>query len=155
MSKLPKQVTEFLSCKRIAVAGVSRDARQPANAIYRKLRGAGYQVFAVNPQATEVEGDPCYPDLHAVPQPLEAVVIVTPANAAAQVVQECAALGIGQVWLHRSFGDGSVSAEAVRECERLGINCLVGGCPMMYCEPVDFGHRCMRWVLKLQKRVPV
>jgi hypothetical protein len=73
---------------------------------------------------------------------------------AAQVVRQCAELGIRQVWLHRSFGQGSVAEEAVRECERRGIRCLVGGCPMMYCEPVDFGHRCMRWVLKLQSRLP-
>jgi hypothetical protein len=42
----------------------------------------------------------------------------------------------------------------VAECERHNIDCLVGGCPMMYCEPVDFGHRCMRWILKIQSRLP-
>ena len=154
MSNLPKPVAEFLSKQRIAVAGVSRDSQQPANAIYRKLRGAGHRVYAINPNATQVEGDPCYPDLHSVSEPVEAVMIVTPPNQAVKVVRECAELGIGQVWLHRSFGQGSVSEEAARECERLKINCLVGGCPMMYCEPVDFGHRCMKWVLKMQKRVP-
>ena len=51
MSKAPKQVAEFLGKKHIAVAGVSRDLQQPANAIYRKLRGAGYQVYAINPNA--------------------------------------------------------------------------------------------------------
>jgi hypothetical protein len=35
-----------------------------------------------------------------------------------------------------------------------GVDCIVGGCPMMYCTPVDFAHRCMRWILKLQNRVP-
>jgi hypothetical protein len=25
---------------------------------------------------------------------------------------------------------------------------------MMYCEPVDFGHCCMRWILKMQSRLP-
>lgn len=154
MSKMPKQVAEFLSHQRIAVAGVSRDAQQPANAIYRKLRGAGLQVYAVNPNAAQVEGDPCYADLHSIPQPVEAVMIVTHPEMAAQVVRECADLGIRQVWLHRSFGQGSVSTEAERECARLKINCLVGGCPMMYCEPVDFGHRCMRWILGVQKRLP-
>ena len=43
MTTIPKQVSEFLSKKHIAVAGVSRDVRQPANAIYRKLKGAGYR----------------------------------------------------------------------------------------------------------------
>lgn len=155
MSKLPEQVAEFLSKKHIAVAGVSRDSQQPANAIYRKLKGTGYQVFAINPNASQVEGDACYPDLHSVPEPVDAVMIVTHPDIAVKVVRECADLGIRDVWLHRSFGQGSVSEEAERECERYKINCLVGGCPMMYCEPVDFGHRCMKWILKMQRRVPV
>ncbi len=154
MPKIPAPVSDFLNCQRIAVAGVSRDSRQPANAIYRKLRDTGHQVFAVNPNAEQVEGEPCYHDLHSVPAPLEAVMIVTPPEAATAVVRECAELGIRRVWFHRSFGEGSVSGEAERECERLGISYLDGGCPMMYCAPVDFGHRCMRWILKLQHRVP-
>jgi uncharacterized protein len=70
--------------------------------------------------------------------------MVTHPDMAAKVIRECADLGIRNVWLHRSFGQGSVSEEAVAECERHNINCLIGGCPMMYCEPVDFGHRCTR-----------
>lgn len=154
MATLPKQVAAFLNCQRIAVAGVSRDSQQPANAIYRKLRTAEHRVFAVNPQTAQVEGDVCFPNLRSIPQPVEAVMIVTPPGAAMQLVKDCAALGIKHVWFHRSFGEGSVSEDAARECERLGINCLVGGCPMMYCEPVDFGHRCMHWMLKWQHRVP-
>lgn len=139
MSKLPKPVADFLSKKCIAVAGVFRNSQQPANAIYRKLRSVGYQVYAINPNATRVEGDPSYPDLHSVPESIEAVMIVTHPNQAVKVVRECAELGIHHVWLRRSCGQGSVSEEAARECERLKSNCLVGGCPMMYCEPLTLG----------------
>jgi hypothetical protein len=103
MSKVPKQVSEFLSKRHIAVAGVSRDFQQPANAIYRKLKGAGYQVYAINPNAERVEGDACYPDLHSTPEPVEAVMVVTHPDIAAKVVRECADLGIRHVWLHRSL----------------------------------------------------
>ena len=67
---------------------------------------------------------------------------------------QSAGRGVKQVWFHRSFGGGSVSDAAVRECEARGISCLVGGCPLMYCEPVDPFHRCMRWWLRLGRRVP-
>jgi len=154
LPKLPTQVSEFLSNRSIAVAGVSRDCRQPANAVYRKLRASGYRVFAVNPNTPQVEGDPCYPSIGSVPETALAVVIATHPNTAVQIVRDCAELGIHQIWFHRSFGQGSVSDEAVRECQKLGISCLVGGCPLMYCKPVDLGHRCMRWILKLQDRVP-
>ncbi len=154
VKNIPKSVEEFLRGEHLAVAGVSRDSKQPANAIYRRLVDSGYQVTPVNPKASEVEGVKCYPDLTSLPGPVEGVVVATPASASAQLVRECGALGINQVWFHRSFGPGSVSREAVQECGTLGINCIVGGCPLMFCEPVDFGHKCMRWWLQRKGRVP-
>jgi len=154
MAQAPKSVTEFLSGRRFAVAGVSRDPAQPANAVYRRLRDAGYEVFPINPNASEVEGTTCHPDLASIPDPIDGVVIATHPAVSAAVVRQCAERGVRRVWFHRSFGDGSVSDEAVRECEARGIECIVGGCPLMYCTPVDFGHRCMRSWLRWRGRVP-
>ena len=78
---MKEAVEDFLAQKRIAVAGVSRNGSQPANFIYRKLRGAGYQVFAVNPSAKELEGDRCYPDLASIPETVDGIVIATKRNA--------------------------------------------------------------------------
>jgi predicted CoA-binding protein len=154
MKMLPKLVDEFLRGERLAVAGVSRDKNQAANAIFRRLSSSGFQVFPVNPRASEVEGVECYPDLISLPGDIDGVVLAAPPAASLQLVRECREKDIGKVWLHRSFGTGSVSDEAVRECESLGIDCIVGGCPMMFCEPVDFGHKCMRWWLQRKGRVP-
>ena len=154
MPRMPEQVAEFLSGKRFAVAGVSRQPGQPANAVFRKLRDLGYEVVPVNPTATEAEGARCYPDLASVPGSIDRVVVVTHPNVSAQLVRQCADRGVNRVWFHRSFDQGSVSNDAVRECQDHGIKCIVGGCPLMYCEPVDFGHRCMRWWLRQQNRVP-
>jgi len=150
----PESVAEFLRGKRIVVAGVSRQAGQPANAVYRKLRDSGYEVFAVNPNASEVEGVRCHPNLGSVPGSIDGVVVVTHPDVSLDWVRQCAERGVGRIWFHRSFGQGSVSEAAVRECEARGIQCIVGGCPLMYCEPVDLGHRCMRWWLQRQGRVP-
>jgi predicted CoA-binding protein len=154
MARIPHSVAAFLRGRRFAVAGVSRDPRQAANAVYRKLAGAGYEVFPVNPNTTEAEGGTCYRDVGAVPGPLDGVVIATAPGVSAQVVRDCAARGVPRVWFHRSFGDGSVSDEAVTECAMRGVDCIVGGCPLMFCEPVDVGHRCMKWWLQRQGRVP-
>jgi len=154
MATVPESVARFLQGRRLAVAGVSRDSRQPANAIFRKLKGAGYEVFPINPRAKTVEGTACYADLAAVPVPVDGVVIVTAPGAALDIVHQCASRGVPRVWFHRSFGDGSVSDAAVRECKAKGIDAIVGGCPMMFCEPVDFGHKCMKWWLQHQDRVP-
>jgi len=154
MAKMPAKVAEFLSGKRYAVAGVSRQPKQFANAIYRRLLDTGFEVLPVNPNAAEVEGVRCYPDFVSIPGAVDGVVIATHPNAAPDLVRQCADKGIRRVWFHRSFGTGSVSREAVKACKENGIQCLVGGCPMMYCEPVDAGHRCIRWWLRLWGRVP-
>jgi predicted CoA-binding protein len=154
MVKIPDSVTTFLRGRRFAVAGVSRQPGQAANAVFRKLRDAGYEVFPVNPKASTVEGVTCYSNLVSVPGQLDGVVIATAPDVSAQIVRECSARDVRRVWFHRSFGNGSVSDEAVRECKTRGIDCIVGGCPLMFCEPVDFGHKCMRWWLQRQGRVP-
>ncbi len=151
---MKEAVEDFLAQKRIAVAGVSRNGSQPANFIYRKLRGAGYQVFAVNPSAKELEGDRCYPDLASIPETVDGVVIATHPKATLNVVHECEELGISRAWMHRSFGQGSVSKSAVEFCRENGITCIAGGCPMMFCPPVDMPHRCMRWVLNFAGGLP-
>jgi hypothetical protein len=154
MRKLPKSVAVFLSGHRFAVAGVSREPMQTANAVYRKLLASGFEAVPVNPSAQEVEGVRCYPDLVSIPDAIDGVVAVTPPRAALDIVRQCEAKGVRRLWFHRSFGQGSVSREAVKACRVRQINCIVGGCPLMYCAPVDMGHRCIRWWLRLFGRVP-
>lgn len=154
MTRMPESVAAFLRGERFAVAGVSRGSDSAANAVYGKLRDCGYEVFPVNPNTSQVQGATCYPDLASIPGNLDGVVVVTHPDVSASVVRQAAERGVPRVWMHRSFGQGSVSAAAVQECQKSGITCIVGGCPLMYCEPVDVGHRCFRAVLGWLGRVP-
>lgn len=154
MPNIPQPVAAFLEGKRFAVAGVSRHPGQAANGVFKKLVRSGYTVFPVNPKAEQVEGARCYPNLAALPAPVDGVVVATHPNDALDIVRQCATRGIRHVWFHRSFGQGSVSDEAVRECAARGIEPIVGGCPLMFCEPVDLGHKCFRWWLQRRGRVP-
>ena len=147
MTNLQEEAREFLSCERIAVVGVSRDPRQTANAIYKKLRHTVPHVFAVNPRSDSAEGDPCYPDLRSIPGGVQAAVLVVPPSSVLEIVRQCHELRIDRVWMHRSIGSGSVSTDAVDFCRMNSIRVIAGACPMMYCQPVDFAHRCMRTVL--------
>lgn len=148
-------VANFLSARRLAVAGVSRSANQPANAILRRLRDGGHEVIPINPHADQLENAKCYPDLAAVPGVIDGLMVVVPPAAAESLVRQAAALGITRIWFHRSFGDGSVSEAALKACAELGIRPIVGGCPLMVCPPVDVAHRCMRWLLSRRGRIPV
>ncbi len=148
-------IDDFLAQPRIAVAGVSREAAgHGGNVVYKRLRDRGYQVFAVNPNADTIEGDTCYRDLRSIPGGVDAVVIATAPDAAESVARECKELGITRVWMHRSFGAGSVSAEAHEFCRTNGIASIAGGCPLMYGRTSDGGHRMMRWWLGLLGRLP-
>jgi hypothetical protein len=113
MATIKEAASEFLANKRVAVTGVSRDAKgHGSNVVYQRLRSRGYEVFAVNPNADEVEGDHCYHDLSSIPGGVEAVVIGTRPEVAEETMRECAELGIKHVWMHRGPGAGSVSKAA-------------------------------------------
>lgn len=153
--KTKQAAEQFLAQRRIAVTGVSRSAKDHgANVVYGRLRDRGYEVFPVNPNATEVEGDPCYPDLHAIPVRVDGVVIGTSPDHAVDTVKECVALGIPRVWMHRGPVAGSVSDEATALGRENGLTVIDGGCPCMYAPTSDPGHRVMRSVLTLTGAVP-
>ncbi len=148
-ASLKEKIADFLAQPRIAVAGVSATRPLPGTLIYRKLKGAGHQVVAILPGATTFEGDPCYPDLTSIPGGLGGVVIATRPALTIELVRQAAAAGVPRVWMHESLArkGTSVSAEAVAICQEHGIMLIAGACPMMYCAPVDLGHRCMRWMM--------
>jgi hypothetical protein len=153
--KTAEAAKQFLSHKRVAVTGVSRSPQNHgANTVYTRLRDRGYEVFAVNPNAEQVEGDRTYPDLAAIPGGVEAVVIGTRADRAMATVQMAADLGIRDVWMHRSVDAGSVDPAAVEYGRRSGMTVIDGGCPLMYGATADGGHKVMCAVLKLFGRVP-
>ena len=155
MATVADAAADFLAQRRIAVAGVSREAASHGgNVVYKRLRERGYQVFAVNPNADTVEGDPCYRDLASIPGGVDGVVIATNPAATGAVVEDCVRLGIRRVWMHRSFGGGSVSDDAVAAGRAAGLTVIAGACPLMFDPAADFGHKCMRWVLGMTASRP-
>jgi uncharacterized protein len=154
-TKIKDAATAFLSHRRIAVTGVSRDSKDHgANVVFKRLRDRGYEVFAVNPNADEVEGAPAYRDLAAIPGGVHAVVIATSPQHADATVRECVHLGIEHVWMHRSVDGGSVSESAAAYGREHGLTVIGGGCPCMFSPTADPGHRLMKNVLKLSGAVP-
>ena len=155
MQKIKEAAAEFLASKRVAVTGVSRHPKDHgSNVVYKRLRDRGYDVFAVNPNADEVEGDRCHHDLRSIPGGVEAVVIATKPETAEETMRECAELGIKHVWMHRGPGHGSVSDAATDYGREHGITVIDGGCPCMFGPTADPGHKAMRTVLTLTGNVP-
>ena len=148
MQSINEAASAFLANKRVAVTGVSRAAKgHGSNAVYQRLRQRGYEVFAVNPNADQVEGDRCYQDLKSIPGGIQAVVIGTRPEYAEDTMRECAELGVKHVWMHRGPGAGSVSDAATAYGREHGITVIDGGCPLMFGPTADFGHKLMRHAL--------
>jgi predicted CoA-binding protein len=146
------KVDDFLAQKRIAVAGVSRHhSSHPAgNLIYRRLKRSGHDVFAVNPHMETFDGDRCYPGLKSIPGGVDGVVIITRPELTERIVHECGDSGVRRVWMHESMASGSsVSPEAIEYCRQHDISVIAGACPMMFGGGVDFGHACMRWIMRV------
>jgi predicted CoA-binding protein len=143
-------VQEILSQRTLALVGVSRGGKKFGNAIYRELKGKGYKVFPVHPQAENIEGDVCYRSLKALPEKVGAVVICVPSAQTERVVQEAFDAGITRVWMQQ----GAESYDAIRFCENHEMTTIHGQCIMMFAEPVRSLHGIHRWLWKLIGKYP-
>ena len=141
-----KTIDDFLAQQHVAVVGVSRDPKQFANGVYRRLRAGGRVLYPVNAAAggEVLEGDLSYVRLADVPDPVDGVLVMVPAQAAADVVVEAVDRGIPRVWLHRGVGKGSVSPQAMAKCHSNGIAVVDGACPLMFEQPVRGIHHLHR-----------
>lgn len=150
----PRVAKEFLSHRRLAVVGASADSRNFGTTIYQELKGRGYDVVAVNPNAETVDGDPCYADIGTLPSEIEGAIVMVPRDKAAEIVRQCVANGVPRIWLFKGIGGtGSVSDEAVQLCQEHGIDVVAGACPMMFLEPTGWFHKAHRFVRRVKGAV--
>ena len=134
-----QQIDDFLTLKRIAVVGVSRNPKELSTRIWQELRQRRYEA-PVNPNTDLIDGQRSYERVQDIQPPVDGVLIMTAPSVTDAVVRDCAAAGVKHVWMHRGMGRGSVSHEAVRFCEANGIDVVVGFCPYMFLPGTPFFH---------------
>src|SRR4030042_2913641 len=118
---------EILSTyKTVAVVGLSSNPERPSHRVARYLKGKGYRIIPVNPRETEVLGEKAYPDLCAVPEPVEGVDIFREAKAVPRVVAQAMYAGAKAVWMQ----EGIVHEAAGARARRAGMGGGVGQCVM-------------------------
>ncbi len=140
-------VNEFLAQKHIAVVGASDVKGSFAKTVYRELRSHGYDVVPVNPTATSVDGDRCFPDIASVPGVIDGALVMVNRDISASVVSDCATRGIKRVWLFKGIGGpGAVSDDAVRIAREHDMSLVEGACPLMFLETPAWIHRVHRFV---------
>jgi predicted CoA-binding protein len=119
-----ERLDDFIRGERWAVVGASEDRSKFGNITFRELQSRGKQVYPVNPKATEVEGETCYPSLAALPGPVDRVLVVVPPKVGENVVKEADEAGIKNVW----FQPGAESDSALAYCAAHGMEAVSGHC---------------------------
>lgn len=104
-------------------------------------------MLAVNPRASEAG---FFPNLAALPEQVDAALVMVSPRAAAGAVREALLAGVRRIWLHQ----GSVSPDALQACRDAGTSLVSGRCILMFLEPVRSVHRFHRGVLRLFGRLP-
>lgn len=133
---MKQAIEDFVKGKRVAIVGVSRNGKKFGNVVYTELKGRGYEVFAVNSAAQEIDGQPCYPNITILKDKIDGVVVCVSSEQAKSVLQEAAQLGLKNVWLQQ----GAETPELVTQGQDLGLNMVSGKCILMYAQPVRSFH---------------
>lgn len=145
-----ESVNNFLNCKEFAIVGVSRKRSKFGNVIYKELKKKGMNVYGVNPNMENIEGDKCYNCLRELEGKVDAIVNVVSPNQTSEVVKEANEIGIKNVWMQQ----GSESEEAIKYCHENGINEIHKECILMFAEPVKSIHSFHRWIWKVIGKLP-
>jgi predicted CoA-binding protein len=155
MTKTPRSVIDgFLEGRRIAFVGLSTHEEDFSRMVDRKLLEAGYEVVPVHPGVPAIDLRPAFRSVSAIPFEVDGALIMTPAAASLEVVEDCLRAGVTKVWLHRGVGRGSVSDAAVAYAEAHGMQVVAGECPLMFLPHAEAIHRAHAFAKKVTGSYP-
>src|SRR3972149_3871222 len=118
-----ERIAAYLAGKRFAVVGASANREKYGNKVLRVHQQNQLDVVPVNPRGGHIEGLETYPDLAAVPGPIDGVSIITPPQVTEGVVAQAIRLGIKHLWMQ----PGAESDAAIESAEQAGANVIAGG----------------------------
>lgn len=156
-----KPVEHLLQARSVAIVGASPKGRWPTF-IFQNLKKSGYQgkVYLVNPSYQELWEERCYPELAALPEPAEHLLLLIPTKAVLKTLDEAAKLGSRAATIYSAgFGEGEDTegkerARAMQElCRKTGMVCCGPNC--MGTNSVTSGLWCFPTPLPLLRPGPV
>ncbi len=121
---LDKLINEMLLKKEWAVVGATRNVNKYGYKIYKLLKEREYNVIAVNPIYSDIEGDKTEPTLLDIDTKVQCVNIVVPPSKAEKVVEDAIKLKIKYLW----FQPGTFTEELIEKAENAGIKVVFYNC---------------------------
>jgi predicted CoA-binding protein len=91
------------------------------------LQSAGYQIIPVNPNETDVLGEPSYARLEAAPQKIEVVDIFRRPEEVSPVVDAAILAGAKVVWMQL----GIINEAAAEKAQAAGLTVVMDACMLI------------------------
>ncbi len=130
---IKNRIQAFLQGKVFAVIGASQNREKYGNKVLRCYLQHGLKAYPINPKETEIEGQPCFPSLSALPEPVHGVSIITPPHVTETLMPQIVQANIHHVWMQ----PGAESEKAISLGEELGLSVIGDGS----CLLVVMGYR--------------
>jgi hypothetical protein len=144
-----KQINDFIDAQPVAFVGVSRNPKKFGYTAFKELKEKGMKIVPVNPNAEEIMGDKCYPNVKMLPPEVKSIIVFTKKDQTASVIREAKEKGIKQIWIQQMAD----TKEAIDEMKDTGINYITGECILMHYKPHSF-HKFHGTLKKLFGRFP-
>ena len=115
---MPNTILNILqNCRTIAVVGLSPKPERDSHHVAEYLQQQGYRIVPINPMATEILGERCWPSLTEAAQHLGALridLVDVFRNSAdvAPIADEAIAIGAQALWLQLGVQDDASCARA-------------------------------------------
>jgi hypothetical protein len=135
-------IDSFVSSKRIAVVGMSRSGKKFGSMAAKELQAKGYEIYPVHPEALQIDGLNCYPDLKSLSGKVDGVWISIPPKNVPPVLEDAAQIGVKNIWLQQ----GAWSKEVQETIDKLDLPVVSKKCIMMYAQPVHSVHKFHRTI---------
>lgn len=142
-------IDSFLTQKKLALAGASSRSKKFGNIVLEAMRGKGYELLLIHPEAETIDGLPCHKSLADLPEEVSALINVVPPERTEKLVREAHAAGFNKIWMQQ----GSSSEKAVDFCKEKGIDVIHGECILMYAQPRGL-HKFHHWLWGLLGKLP-
>jgi predicted CoA-binding protein len=118
-----ESIRRFLASPSFAVVGASNRMHKFGARVFAAYLAHGRRAFPVNPNEATVQGRPCFATLAQLPEPVEAVSVITPPEVTERIVEEAAAAGAKRIWMQ----PGAESRRAVARARELGLEVIANG----------------------------
>jgi len=119
-----KQIHDFLSMKKVAVIGMSKNSFKAAHYVPKYLSENGYDITPVNPTADEILGKKCYDHVSEIDEEIDIVDIFRPSDQVLSVIQEAIKKKPKVIWLQ----EGIHNFEAEELARKEGIDVVFNRC---------------------------